>query len=92
MRQSKTDYGTRGESGEKLPKRDTASDTSGERHESTKNGVGMGKSDKTGVMYGKGRPAEHMGKHDGRLGEHNTGNMGETVIYEHNRVPHDQDD
>jgi hypothetical protein len=92
MNQPGTDKGIRAESGEKLPKGAAKADTSGERTGKIKEGVALGKADATGeAVTGKGRPESHMGKHDGRLGEHNMGNVGETVIYEHKRVGHDQD-
>ena len=42
-----------GASGEKMPKGVLSSDTSGERHEKIKGGVGMGKEDKTMGMEGE---------------------------------------
>jgi hypothetical protein len=72
--------------GAKAPKGATSSDSTGERHEKLVGGVAMGKEDGMGA-----RPMEHMGKHDGRLGEFK-GHMGETVVYDHKRVGHDQDD
>lgn len=44
MRQTRTDFGEKGESGEKMPK--GASRIDKERHESLKGAVGMGKEDK----------------------------------------------
>ena len=73
--------------GATAPKAATSSDTSGERREKIVGGVAMGMEDGMGV-----RPSAHMGKHDGRLGEFNSGNMGESVCYDHKRVGHDQDD
>ena len=92
MEQPKTDYGTRGETGEKLPKGATSSGKSAGRKETLKAGVGMGKSDKSGQMEGaSGRTAAHMGKHDGRLGEFNDGKQGEREVYSHKRMEHEQD-
>jgi len=45
----------------------------------------MGKADGIGE-----RDAGHMGHHDGKLGELNTGSR-EHVVYEHKRYDHDQD-
>lgn len=78
MKQPKTDYGTKGESGEKIPSA-VSSDKSGERSGNKKNGVAMGKADST-----TGRSA---GGKD--LGEFNTGRS-ESVCYDHQRIPHDQ--
>ena len=75
-----------GATGEKIPKGATSSDSTGERHEKLNGGVAMGLEDGMGA-----RPAAHMGKHDGRLGEFK-GHMGESVCYDHKRVGHDQDD
>ena len=72
--------------GAKAPKGAQSSDTTGERHEKLVGGVAMGVADGLG-----GREASHMGKHDGRLGEFK-GHMGESVVYDHKRVGHDQDD
>ena len=80
MKQPKTDYGTKGESGEKEPKGATSSDRGGEKSTRMKNGVGMGSADDTG-----GRAA---GSKD--LGEVNTG-RNESTFYTHQRIPHDQD-
>jgi hypothetical protein len=92
MSQSKTDFGSRGETGEKLPKGAASSDKSAGRKEPLKGGVGQGKADKTGTKEGaSGRTAGDIGKYDGRLGEFNDGNMGEREIYSHKRVGHDQD-
>ncbi|MHB8086306.1 MAG: hypothetical protein ACYDHZ_10810 [Dehalococcoidia bacterium] len=74
----------RAETGEKEPKGATSSDRSGEKKVGLKGGVGMGKAD------GGSRPAD-MGKHDGRLGEHNDGKKGEREVYSHVRTPHEQD-
>jgi hypothetical protein len=46
---------------------------------------GVGKADRGS------RPCGHMGKNDGRLGEHNDGNKGEREVYSHVRTPHEQD-
>jgi hypothetical protein len=48
-------------------------------------GVGMGKMDGIGM-----REKSHMGHHDGRKGEMNTGSK-EHVAYEHSRIDHVQD-
>ena len=76
MKQSGTDYGTKGESGEKEPSGAKASDSSGERKGRIVNGTYVGHSD---------RPAG--GK---EMGEMNTGRS-ESVVYNHKRIPHDQD-
>ena len=68
-----------GASGEKIPKGALSSDTSGERRAPIAGGVGMGKMDGMGS-----RDSSHMGKHDGKLGEMNTGSR-EHVAYEHER-------
>ena len=76
-----------GATGEKVPKGATSSDTTGERKaKAFAGGVALGMED------GVGGREMHMGKHDGRLGEFNSGKMGETVCYDHKRVGHDQDD
>ena len=74
-----------GASGEKIPKGALSSDTSGERKMPIAGGVGMGKMDSMGS-----RESSHMGHHDGRLGEMNTGSR-EHVAYEHSRMDHVQD-
>ena len=74
-----------GASGEKIPKGALSSDTSGERKRPIAGGVGMGKMDGIGS-----RDGSHMGKHDGRMGEMNTGSR-EHVAYEHKRIDHVQD-
>lgn len=74
-----------GASGEKIPARATSSDTSGERKAKLVGGVAMGKADSMGS-----RDMSHMGKNDGQLGECK-GHMGEKVVYEHKRMPHEQD-
>jgi hypothetical protein len=79
--------GTKGATGEKMPKGASSSDSTGERHGKLVGGISMGLEDGMGV-----RPSAHMGKHDGRLGEFNSGNMGESICYDHKRVGHDQDD
>lgn len=56
-------------SSEREPKKAKSADSTGERREKEKDGVGMGKEDKL-----------------------NDGNKGERVVYEHKRLPHDQDD
>jgi len=74
-----------GMTGERVPKGALSSDTSGERKRPIMGGVGMGKADGIGE-----RDAGHMGHHDGKLGELNTGSR-EHVVYEHKRYDHDQD-
>ena len=74
-----------GMSGERAPKGALSSDTSGERKRPIIGGVGMGKMDGIGE-----RQASHMGHHDGRMGEMNTGTK-EANVYEHKRTPHVQD-
>ena len=74
-----------GATGEKVPKGALSSDTSGERKRPIEGGVGMGMADGIGL-----REASHMGRHDGRTGELNTGSR-ESVVYDHKRVPHVQD-
>ena len=74
-----------GASGEKIPKGALSSDTSGERRRPIEGGVGMGKMDGIGA-----RESKHMGHHDGRLGEMNTGSK-EHIAYEHKRIDHVQD-
>jgi hypothetical protein len=77
----------KGASGEKAPKGADSSDTTGERKaKGFAGGVALGMEDTI-----SGREAGHMGKHDGRLGEFNHGNVGEKVIYDHKRYDHDQD-
>jgi len=80
MKQAGTDYGSKGETGEKEPKGAAKADTTGERHEKIDAGVGMGKADATG--------RGDNGSHD--AGEYNTGRS-EKVCYSHKRVPHEQD-
>lgn len=80
MSQSGTDYGRRGETGEKEPKGAAKADTKGERHERKTNGVAMGKADAT--------PGRTPGGHD--YGEYNTGRA-EKTCYTHKRIPHEQD-
>ena len=94
MRQPHTDFGQRGESGEKFPKGVTSSDKASQKHEKMHGGVGQGEADKTGNQeFGKGRHEHHMGKHDGRLGEFNHGKLEEHhEVYAHERVPHVQDE
>jgi hypothetical protein len=74
-----------GMTGERVPKGALSSDTSGEIKRPIMGGVGMGKADGIGS-----REASHMGHHDGKLGEMNTGSR-EHVVYEHKRYDHDQD-
>ena len=78
--------GTKGATGEKLPKGATASDMSGERKQKLVGGVAMGKMDAMGS-----RPLSHAGNFEGKLGELNDGNMGEREVYSHVRTAHAQD-
>jgi len=74
----------------KAPTGAASSDRSGEKKVSIKGGVGMGKADMTGSQeHGVGR--EGMGANDGRKGEFK-GHKGESVVYDHKRYDHDQDD
>jgi len=75
----------KGQTGEKLPKGATASDTSGERKQKLVGGVAMGKADALGL-----RPMSHAGKFDGKLGELKGGSK-EHDCYSHERIAHDQD-
>lgn len=75
-KQSGTDYGKKGETGEREPKGATASDSSGERHGRVVNGVGLS------------HPTERKEGSTER-GEFNTGRS-ESVVYSHKRIPHDQ--
>jgi hypothetical protein len=120
MQQKGTEYGRKGESGERYPKGSSSEDTRGEKrvktpmmdkekftsksnvgsekgesgesipdttqrdresskHESLVGGVGMGVKDGIGE-----RSSSHMGKHDGRTGELNTGRH-EGNVYDHKR-------
>ena len=94
MRQKGTDFGQRGETGEKFPKGVTSSDHTGSKKEKLDKGVGHGKADKHGTMEGGvGRHEHHMGKHEGHHGEFNTGtHPSHHVHYEHKRVEHVQDE
>lgn len=85
MNQPGTDFGEKGETGEKIPSSVKSSDRSGEKGVAMKGGVGMGIKDSIGE-----REKGHLGKHDGRLGEMK-GHKGETVVYSHKRIGHDQD-
>ncbi len=80
MKQPGTDYGTKGETGEKLPKAGKA-DLSGERSEKKINGVGMGKEDATGERNAGSK----------ETGEYNTGRS-EGVCYSHNRKAYHTED
>ena len=86
MKQPKTDYGTKGETGEREPKGAKASDSSGERRERMIAGVAMGKADDM-----KGRNAAHVGKHEGMVGEINQGRH-DGVIYNHTRSAYKRED
>ena len=77
--------GTKGASGESIPKGATSSDTSGERKAKLVGGVAMGMADGIGL-----RDSSHMGKNDGMLGEMKGGTT-EKVVYDHKRTPHPQD-
>lgn len=77
-KQSGTDYGRKGEAGEREPKGATSSDNRSERHAKVKNGVGMGKEDDGRAAGGPER------------GEFNTGRS-ESTCYSHKRIPHEQD-
>lgn len=70
----------RAESGEKIPKKVTSSDASGESRRKIVAGVAMGKADGIGE-----RESSHMGKVDGNCGEMNDGSKGEREIYVHKR-------
>ena len=78
--------GTKGASGEKLPKGVNAFDMSGERKQKLVGGVAMGKMDAM-----SSRPLSHAGNFEGKLGELNDGNMGEREVYSHVRTAHAQD-
>ena len=82
---SNSTKGTKGMTGEKLPKGATASDMSGEIKAKLVGGVGIGKADSIGA-----RESSHMGKVDGRTGEFNTGSR-ESECYSHERTLHIQD-
>ena len=86
MKQPKTDYGTKGETGEREPKGSKASDSGGERGARILNGVGMGKEDSTGSREGG-----HLGKHEGLVGEYNEGRK-ESVCYTHDRKSYQRED
>lgn len=94
MRQKGTDFGQRGETGEKFSKGVGKEDDRGRRKEKTLEGVGQGMADKTGqAVQGVGRHEHHMGKHDGHHGEFNSGtHESHKVHYEHKRVEHVQDE
>lgn len=80
MKQPKTDYGQRGETGEKEPSGAKSSDSGGERKGKIVAGVGMGKEDATGRANG--------GK---EKGEFNTGRK-ESVVYTHDRKSYQKED
>ena len=77
MRQTKTDYGLQGESGEKISSKATASDTSGERRGRVVNGIGLGMKDNT-MREGD------IGKFEGDVGEVNEGRK-EGTFYRHGK-------
>ena len=85
MKQEKTDYGDRHETGEKLPPH-PGTNMSGGKKERLVAGVGMGMKDSIGK-----REKSHLGKHEGQTGEFNGGVMTEGASYQHIRIPHDQD-
>lgn len=69
----------KGQTGESVTGRAISSDRSGEKRVGIAGGVGMGEFDDL-----KGRHKEHIGRHDGRTGEHNTGKQsGDGHFYEH---------
>jgi hypothetical protein len=72
--------GTKGMSGEVMPKGVNASDMSGERKAKLVGGVAMGMADGIGS-----REASHMGMKDGKLGEMK-GSCSEAVCYDHKRT------
>jgi len=72
--------GTKGMSGEVMPKGVNASDMSGERKAKLVGGVAMGMADSIGS-----REASHMGMKDGKLGEMKGGSS-EKVVYDHKRT------
>jgi len=78
MSQPSTDYGKKGETGEKAPSGAKASDASGERSARLVNGVALGQRDAL-----VGRTGSDTGKHDGTTGELNTGRKGEGHFYTH---------
>jgi len=61
MQQEGMDKGDRHESGEREPKHDKGSDSSGERKEGLINGIGMGMADKTGRSNGGKEKGEWNG-------------------------------
>lgn len=79
MRQSGTDYGKKGETGEKEPGGVKSSDAGGERKERLVGGVALGKKDAM-----TGRDASHVGKHEGLVGEANEGRTNGT-FYTHKK-------
>jgi hypothetical protein len=84
---SKTDYGERGETGEKMPAGVKSSDSGGEKSGSMKGGVAMGKADGSGSQEGSvGRKG--FGQQPDR-GEFNTGRS-ESTCYNHKRLKHTQ--
>jgi len=78
MSQPSTDYGKKGETGEKAPSGAKASDASGQRSAKITNGVAMGQRDDL-----VGRNGSDAGKAEGRTGELNTGRKGEGHFYTH---------
>ena len=80
MKQPGTDFGERGETGEREPKGAKSSDSSGEKGGRMINGIGMGQKDATG---------RSNGGHD--KGEFNTGRS-EGVCYAHTRKAYQRED
>lgn len=74
------DRGNRaGETGEREPKGSQSTDPSGQRKERIVGGVAMGKADSLGSRNG-----DHVGQHEGVVGEFNEGRK-EAVVYTHVR-------
>jgi hypothetical protein len=71
---------TKESTGEKIPSGAKSPDA-GERSGGLVNGVGLGKAD------GMGERSGDVGKHDGKVGEYRTGNMGEKIVYRHPKRP-----
>ena len=78
----------RAETGEKLPKKATSSDSSGTKGGSVTNGVKLGQADKKGNMEG-GEGRSGIGAQEGLKGEFNSGSS-ESTCYNHKRLPHTQ--
>ena len=87
MNQPGTDKGERkGETGEREPAGVAKRDLTGQRKRSVIAGVGQGMHDRI-----TGRESGHLGKQEGLVGEFNDGHQGERTVYEHQRIPHEQD-